>query len=176
MMTSLLPAGLGSTNGGGNGHDNGQPQQYTFRSLYEMLTDERSARRRLETQLRNMRQEINDLHYQVSERSQIQSQRSSVLPVDPMVGSSRLRELLRGTEVSPPGTSQSQQRASGNTGISSTSNAPRVVSRFSGSESEAGAMESEELTTPYEAYQTPREELSRFHFGHERSPSEGEMF
>ncbi|KAI6856636.1 hypothetical protein KC338_g8355 [Hortaea werneckii] len=45
------------------------PQQnhpHTFQSLYEMLADERSARRDLEVQLRGLRQEIRDLHWQVS--------------------------------------------------------------------------------------------------------------
>ncbi|KAI6854003.1 hypothetical protein KC323_g9037 [Hortaea werneckii] len=53
-------------------HHQHQPQQnppHTFQSLYEMLADERSARRNLEVQLRGLRQEIRDLHCQVSSSS-----------------------------------------------------------------------------------------------------------
>jgi hypothetical protein len=185
-------------NGNGNGNGTSQPQPYTFRSLYEMLSDERSARRRLETQMRGMRQEITDLQYQVSVGSHVQSQRSSVVPMDPMLGSSRLRELLRGTESSPPGTSEGiqhplgfqqigqaqhqQARDSNTTGFtSSTGNQAGMVSRFSGSDSEVGAAPEEstdDLTTPYEAYQTPREERARFPFSEHRQSveSEGDMF
>ncbi|GAB1732520.1 hypothetical protein NU195Hw_g6155t1 [Hortaea werneckii] len=44
-------------------------QDYSFKSLYEMLADERSARRNLEMQLRGLRREIRDLHCQVSSSS-----------------------------------------------------------------------------------------------------------
>ncbi|EMC98994.1 hypothetical protein BAUCODRAFT_387030 [Baudoinia panamericana UAMH 10762] len=173
-----------------------QPQPYTFRSLYEMLADERSARRQLErqirsndAQIRNMRQEITDLQYQVSIGSQVQSHRSSYTPLDPTIGSSRLRELLRGTEASPPGTAEGrlqqggrQQRDSnmtGQTGHSVSAN-PGMVSRFSASESEMGVPNdsAEELATPYHAYHTPTEDRSRFPLvttGGLRQ-SEGEMF
>lgn len=132
----------------------------TFRSLYRMLSDERSARRRLETQLRNMRTEITDLQYHVSSQSQVQSQRSSYLyPAD---GSSRIRDLLSEVERQP------------------------AISRFSAStrqESEAEAvagdeqghtprqpleivtdleMEEQEVETPYDSYQTPRQEVAMF--------------
>ena len=128
-----------------------QMPQHTFRSLYEMLNDERSARRRLEQTMRNLQEEIANLHYQVSVNSNVQSQRSSYMP-----SSTRLQALLAGTEESPPGTTESQQqRFSGGEGSSID---PRVVSRFSGSESEMGAAEG--LETPYEAYQTPVEEQS----------------
>ncbi|KAK3672457.1 hypothetical protein LTR78_007764 [Recurvomyces mirabilis] len=162
-------------------NSDGQPQPYTFRSLYEMLTDERSARRRLEGQLRGMRQEISDLQYHVSS-SQVQSQRSSFVPMEPVAGSSRIRDLLRETEQSPPGSSsvtqyphlpQLQQpsqalRDSGNT-VFTTSTGGRggLMSRFSHSDSEAGAMadSTDDLETPYEAYQTPLEERHRTPFG-----------
>ncbi|KAK1819936.1 hypothetical protein LTR12_005658 [Friedmanniomyces endolithicus] len=58
-----------------------QPQQqpqHSFRTLYDLLATERTARHRLETQLNTMRHEINDLHYQVSVGSGVQSHRSSV--------------------------------------------------------------------------------------------------
>ena len=152
--------------------------QHTFRSLYEMLADERSARRRLETQMRNLRDEIQNLHYQVSLQSNVQSQRSSYYAsIDPMVGSSRLHALLRETEDSRPGTMQSMQQ--GGTGALrlSTEQPAAVVSRFSGSESEGFIGDHDELRTPYDAYQTPREEQGGFPFA-ERSTrhSEGEMF
>ncbi|KAI6878388.1 hypothetical protein KC360_g8660 [Hortaea werneckii] len=46
-----------------------QQHQHTFKSLYEMLADERSARRNLERQLQGLRREIRDLHVQVSSPS-----------------------------------------------------------------------------------------------------------
>lgn len=102
-MTELLPPEMTSSADGGASNGASQPlQQHTFKSLYEMLSDERSARRKLEMQLRNMRQEISDLQYQVSAGSHVQSQRSSVVPLDHMPGTSRLRDLLRGIEPSPP--------------------------------------------------------------------------
>ncbi|KAK3052381.1 hypothetical protein LTR09_006591 [Extremus antarcticus] len=149
-----------------------QPPQYTFRSLYAMLSDERSARRRLEMQMRGLRQEIADLHYQVSTVSNVQSQRSSYYAaMDPMVGSSRLHALLRDTDESPPHT----RRARDSHGVAIDS---RVVSRFSGSESEAAA--EPELETPHEAYMTPREGRA-FDFGTQavaafRREREGAMF
>jgi len=55
-----------------------QQPQHSFRTLYDLLATERTARHRLETQLNTMRHEINDLHYQVSVGSGVQSHRSSV--------------------------------------------------------------------------------------------------
>ncbi|EME49459.1 hypothetical protein DOTSEDRAFT_68278 [Dothistroma septosporum NZE10] len=136
------------------------PQPYTFNSLYQMLADERSARRKLETQLRSLRNEISDLHTQVNS-SNMQSARSSYMLAG---SSSRLQDMLRETEsgASPPsgGSVRSAHRRSG---MSAASGAGPVVSRFSGSESEAGAIEEQydELPTP-DAYRTPREERSNF--------------
>ena len=152
----VAPAATAGNNG--NGSNRGQTPQYTFRSLYEMLTDERSARRRLETQMRGLRDEISNLNYQVSLQSNVQSQRSSYYAQ----GSNRLQALLRETEDSPPGTDV-QQRDSGNTGLSTEQQ--RVVSRFSGTESESGTGD---LQTPHEAYQTPLEEHARFPFSEQR--------
>lgn len=153
-----------------------QMPQHTFRSLYEMLNDERSARRRLEQTMRNLQDEIANLHYQVSVNSNMQSQRSSYMP-----SSTRLQALLAGTEESPPGTTESQQQR-----FSGGSIDPRVVSRFSGSESEAAPTDAGGLETPYEAYQTPMEEQSpvRWNFAgsHRQEPQqygvkvEGGMF
>jgi hypothetical protein len=162
----VAPAPAPAANGNnGNGSNRGQTPQYTFRSLYEMLTDERSARRRLEAQMRGLRDEISNLHYQVSLQSNVQSQRSSYYAQ----GSNRLQALLRETEDSPPGTGV-QQRSSGTTGLSAEQQ--RVVSRFSGTESESGTGD---LQTPYEAYQTPVEEHGQFPFGEQRR-GEGDMF
>ena len=130
-----------------------------------MLTDERSARRRLETQMRGLRDEISNLNYQVSLQSNVQSQRSSYYAQ----GSNRLQALLRETEDSPPGTGV-QQPSSTTTGLSAEQQ--RVVSRFSGTESESGTGD---LQTPYEAYQTPLEEQGRFPFSEQRR-GEGDMF
>lgn len=138
-------------------------QPYTFSSLYQMLADERSARRKLENQLKSLRNEISDLHTQVNS-SNIQSTRSSYMLAG---SSSRLQDMLRETEStsSPPsgGSVRSAQRLSGLSAVGGTGAAP-VVSRFSGSESEAGALEDhyDELPTPNDAYRTPREERSNF--------------
>ena len=156
-----LPGLASVTAGTGNGIGSrqNQPPQHTFRSLYEMLADERSARRRLETQMRGLREEIANLTYQVSVQSNVQSDRSSY-GIDPVVGSSRLHALLQETETSPPSTGQSQQQQQRISGLS-TEGQP-VVSRFSGSESDAGFAPSEDLQTPLEAYQTPAEEQGPF--------------
>lgn len=163
--TPSPPVAPAASTSNGNGTARNQTPQYTFRSLYEMLTDERSARRRLESQLRGLREEISNLHYQVSLQSNVQSQRSSYYAQ----GSSRLHALLRETEDSPPGTS-AQQRASGTTGLSAEQQ--RIVSRFSGSESESGTGD---IQTPYDAYQTPQEEQAHFPFGEQRR-GQGDMF
>jgi hypothetical protein len=151
-----------------------QPPQYTFRSLYEMLNDERSARRKLEMQMRGLREEIANLHYQVSSVSNVQSQRSSYYAaMDPQVGSSRLHALLQETE-SRPGTTESTQQG-GRQGLAID---PRVVSRFSGSESDAAMAESTELETPYEEYQTPIDD-SKFPFDNQAGTGargDGAMF
>jgi hypothetical protein len=132
-----------------------------------MLTDERSARRRLETQMRGLREEISNLTYQVSLQSNVQSQRSSYYAA----GSSRLHALLRETEDSPPGTG-APQRGSGSIGLSAEQH--RVVSRFSGSESESGAGDLQDQT-PYEVFQTPLEEQAQSPFGEPRREG-GDMF
>ena len=165
--TPSPPSPPTATAGNGNGSSRNQTPQYTFRSLYEMLTDERSARRRLETQMRGLRDEISNLHYQVSLQSNVQSQRSSYYAQ----GSSRLHALLRETEDSPPGP-DAQQRGSGSVGLSAERQ--RVVSRFSGSESESGAGDLQDQT-PYEVFQTPLEEQARFPFGESRREG-GDMF
>ena len=170
--TSPPPAATAGPGAIGNGASRNQPPQHTFRSLYEMLADERSARRRLETQMRGLRDEIANLNYQVSLQSNVQSNRSSYYAsMDPMVGSSRLHALLAETEDSPP--QPQPQRESG--GMRLSGEQQPVVSRFSGSESEMGSRDLGDLETPHEAYQTPLEEQGRFPFG-EQSRSEGEMF
>ena len=157
FRTPSPPGPSTATAGNGNGSSRNQAPQYTFRSLYEMLTDERSARRRLESQMRGLREEISNLHYQVSLQSNVQSQRSSYYAQ----GSSRLHALLRETEDSPPGVG-AQQRESGSVGLSAEQQ--RVVSRFSGSESESGVGDLQDQT-PYEVFQTPLEEHARSPFG-----------
>jgi len=147
----------------------------TFKSLYQMLADERSARRRLETQMRTLHTDIQDLQQQVT--SNTYSQRNSyMLSHEATRASSRLRDLLSETEsdegVSPDDTPRKQV----------------YVSRFSGSTT-AGVQEidaddnanggafydddDEEAQTPYEEYKTPREEQSPFRFERER---DGDMF
>nr|POF08189.1 hypothetical protein CFP56_62769 [Quercus suber] len=168
-----------------------QMPQHTFRSLYEMLADERSARRKLETQLKSLRNEIQGLQQQVS-TSNTHSERNSYLPMlenpIPKRGSTRLQDLLRETAPSPPGSS-GRNRDSGATGPSYHEN-DRVVSRFSASESEAGPGDVESgdrdvTQTPYQEFQTPAEEWEsherRFPTpglpGHRTStPSDSDMF
>lgn len=149
-----------------------QRQQYEFKSLYEMLADERSARRRLEMQMKSLRAEIANLHYQISQQSNVHSQRSSYYAqMDPMVGSSKLHALLRDTETSRPTTSHSPQQQEFNRFEAEQAG---LVSRFSGSESEAiGAEEANEMQTPYDAYQTPVEEQGRFPFDDGRRGTDG---
>ncbi|KAK4897832.1 hypothetical protein LTR27_004604 [Elasticomyces elasticus] len=171
----------GNTTGGSSytSKANAVPQQ-----LYDWLTEERTARRRLEAQLENMRHEITALHNQVSAGSGMQSQRSSFNALDPMVGSSsRLRDLLRETETADSSPRQQAPiRDSGATAFSTSTGTQPVISRFSNSESEAGAPaeSAENLMTLYENYRTPREERNRFYCGddeHQRhSDDEGEMF
>ena len=100
-----------ASGGSGDANEASQslPPQHTFRSLYEMLADERSARRKLETQMRGLSEEIANLHQQVAIQSSVQSQRSSY-GGGLMMGSTRLQALLRETETSPPGTADAQQQ------------------------------------------------------------------
>jgi hypothetical protein len=159
-MAAITP---GTNNGSSKETPLSQPPQHTFRSLYEMLADERSARRRLESQLRGLRQDITDLHHQVTTSSQFQSTRSSYLIAG---SSSRLQDLLRETgESSPldensdeheppfhlpssppvlptsyPATRTStaaQRRSDLSSSLSLVIGSAPVVSRFSGSDSEA---------------------------------------
>lgn len=174
-----------------------QPQQHTFRSLYEMLADERSARRRLEIQMRGLREEIANLHYQVSNVSNFQSQRSSYYGgpssaapagMDTTIGSSsRLHALLRETEAGEDGRSLPPTRDGPHSNRFRDSSGitidPRVVSRFSGSESEAATGvgheedEATDLETPAEAYVTPTSGEGDFPFRNDRGGErEGRMF
>ena len=139
----------------------------TFKSLYQMLADERSARRRLETQMRTLHTDIQDLQQQVS-LSPYSQRNSYMLSHEATIASSRLRELLRGTE------------SEGN----SPEDSPKkevYVSRFSAStagcaqevddnDATPGAVydddvyEEDEAQTPHEEYKTPKEEQSPFKF------------
>lgn len=129
-------------------------QQHTFHSVYQMLSDERSARQKLERHLHHLQQEISDLHAQVNTTSSTQQRpndRNSYM----LAGSSaRLQQLLQETEEANGSKHYSSEQSPGG-------KAP-VTSRFSGSESEAGAQiqEYDEGETPYGAYLTPREERS----------------
>lgn len=127
--------------------DSSRQQQNTFHSVYQMLSDERLARQKLESQLKRLQQEISDLHAQVNVTSQRPNDRNSHM----LVGSSaRLQQLLQETE---------EATAPKRTAGQSKAGAP-VASRFSGSESETGFQEPDEAETPYGAYLTPREERS----------------
>lgn len=128
--------------------DSSRQHQYTFNSVYQMLSDERSARQKLESQLRHLQHEISDLHAQVGGASQRPNDRNSYM----LVGSSaRLQQLLQETEEATLSKRSSGQTASG---------AQKVTSRFSGSESELNYQNHDEAETPHGAYLTPREERS----------------
>ncbi|KAM0721129.1 hypothetical protein Q7P37_003415 [Cladosporium fusiforme] len=147
-----------------------------FKSLYQMLSDERCARRRLETQMRTLHTEIQDLQHQVSASTSYSHRSSYMLSHEATIASSRLRDLLRETEsqaASPEATPRKQRQV--------------YVSRFSGSttgvreidddhgndvgDDERSVEDEDEAQTPHEDYKTPREEQSPFKF--ER---DGEMF
>lgn len=142
----------------------------TFKSLYQMLADERSARRRLETQMRTLHTDIQDLQQQVSSNSH--SHRNSyMLSHEATMASSRLRDLLRGTESdeggSPEDTPRKQvyvSRFSGSTtaGVQEIDEAEHIIDAYD---------DGEEAQTPYEEYKTPKEGQSPFQF--ER---DGDMF
>lgn len=136
----------------------------TFKSLYQMLSDERSARRRLESQLHSLHSDIQDLQHQVSSNmnANSHSHRSSyLLSHEATVASVRLRDLLHETESdsgSPEGTPPRKHV---------------YVSRFSASTTGGAVEESdkEEVQTPHEEWKTPREEQGSFRF-----EGGGEMF
>jgi hypothetical protein len=129
----------------------------TFKSLYQMLSDERSARCRLETQLHSLRSDIQDLQHQVSTNSNTYSHRNSyMLSHEATMASARLRNLLRETG-SDGGSPEETPRKS-----------QVYVSRFSASTT--GGVQ-EDVQTPYEEWKTPREEQDSSRF-----EKDGEMF
>nr|OQO24756.1 hypothetical protein B0A51_07781 [Rachicladosporium sp. CCFEE 5018]OQO25099.1 hypothetical protein B0A51_07421 [Rachicladosporium sp. CCFEE 5018] len=124
--------------------------QVTFRSLYQMLSDERSARRNLENQVRGLRTEVQDLQREVSSSivgmgSGVQSQRASYImmgsgsgqPSMNPEGSRRLADLLRETDdvdedvYDDRHATQKPDRII--TALRREDDHSRVVSRFSGS-------------------------------------------
>lgn len=141
----------------------------TFKSLYQMLADERSARRRLETQMRTLHTDIQDLQQQVSLNpySQMSQRNSYMLSHDATFASSRLRELLRGTESednSPEDTPRKEvfvSRFSASTAGVTHEADDRVASAFYDDDD---AYEEDEAQTPQEEYRTPKEEQSPFKF------------
>lgn len=152
-----------------------------FKSLYQMLSDERSARRRLETQMRTLHADIQDLQQQVSVASygQNYSQRSSyMLSREATVASSRLRELLRETEGdvgAGGGSLEGTPRKGGGVVVSrfsgSTTGVREIDDEDHGEGGDGGEEDEEEAQTPHEEYKTPKEEQSPFSF-----EKEGEMF
>jgi hypothetical protein len=142
----------------------------TFKSLYQMLADERSARRRLETQMRTLHTDIQDLQQQISSNNH--SQRNSyMLSHEATRASSRLRDLLSGTEsdeaVSPDDTPRKQVYVSRFSG-STTAGVQEIDEDDNANATALYDDEEEEAQTPYEEYKTPREEQSPFGFGRER--------
>jgi hypothetical protein len=134
----------------------------TFKSLYQMLADERSARRRLETQMRTLHTDIQDLQQQVS-TSPYSHRNSYMLSHEATIASSRLRELLRGTESesnSPEDTPRKEVYVS----RFSASTAGPVQDDAAGAfyDDDDDAYEEDEAQTPQEEYKTPKEEQSPF--------------
>ncbi|KAF7187320.1 hypothetical protein HII31_11408 [Pseudocercospora fuligena] len=162
----LTPETLAAVGAEARGSRDQTPQPYTFRSLYQMLADERSARRKLESQLQSLRRDISELHSQVNVSSNVQSTRSSYM----LAGSStRLQDLLRETgEASGP---EESPRSLTLQRLSGASASQPVVSRFSGSESDNVQLEE----TDYEEYLTPKEERSKYSLA-EKLEKESEMF
>jgi hypothetical protein len=145
-----------------------------------MLADERSARRRLETQMRNLHTDIQDLQQQVT--SNTYSHRNSyMLSHEATRASSRLRDLLSETD------------SSGGVSPEDPPRDPAYISRFSASTT-AGVLEideaenvhvngyafyddeDDEAQTPHDAYKTPREEQSPFRLESDEREREGGMF
>ena len=156
-----------------------RPTSQTVRSLYEMLSDERSARRRLEDAMRCLQDEIANLHSQVGAgASDAPGQRSSYLP-----SSSRLQALLAETgENSPPHSSRGLESRFADPTLNA-----RVVSRFSDSESETenlaefDAGSDADFESPAELYETPAENYNaNRHAFHDRndmfSQTDNQMF
>ncbi|EGP91862.1 uncharacterized protein MYCGRDRAFT_90237 [Zymoseptoria tritici IPO323] len=164
-------------------------QAHTFRSLYLMLSTERSERRKLESDLRSLQGQVQDLTARLSVTSNHSQhlgpndterggegdpRRSSYL----LIGSSaRLQQLLDETDSYPesspspslgpssPSPSLKMKRSSG---VLETGAPAVMMSRFSGSESELGVgvreMDfgiSSEGETPFE---TPGEERVGYNF------------
>lgn len=130
--------------------DSSQQQQHTFHSVYQMLSDERSARQKLESQLRHLQHEISELHAQVNTTSHRPNERIDRNSYMLAGSSARLQQLLQETE--DVGSTRASEL--------SACDALPITSRFSGSESETGYQEQHEPETPYGAYLTPREERS----------------
>jgi hypothetical protein len=127
-----------------------------------MLADERSARRRLETQMRTLHTDIQDLQQQVS-TSPYSHRNSYMLSHEATIASSRLRELLRGTESesnSPEDTPRKEVYVS----RFSASTAGPVQDDAAGAfyDDDDDAYEEDEAQTPQEEYKTPKEEQSPF--------------
>ncbi|KAK1061172.1 hypothetical protein LTR74_011293 [Friedmanniomyces endolithicus] len=99
-----------------------QQPPHSFRTLYDLLATERTARHRLETQLNTMRHEINDLHYQVSVGSGVQSHRGSVhnAPVGEALcgGGGAAGTTATGTETTAVGSAAAKAAGFGSVGES----------------------------------------------------------
>jgi hypothetical protein len=132
----------------------------TFTALYNMLTDERTARQRLETELHNLQREVTTMATRL-ERGSWNSYSAPVLPVPHR-----------------PRTPEDSVRGLSSHGAYD----PRVVSRFSGSDSLVDSeiyglnnsrlahrpdLSEEEVQTPYELYRTPLEEHAPYGYDRE---------
>lgn len=132
------------------------PAARTFATLYQIINDERSIRRTLETQVRGLQQNLEEMQYQLSQ---------------PII--SRSNQPHTNNQTPRPQYVQ-PQHARNQSNVSSSDPGHRVISRFSQSDSltdsEAARMQEqreegeEEMQTPYETYQTPVEEFARHHY------------
>ncbi|KAF2858443.1 hypothetical protein K470DRAFT_133606 [Piedraia hortae CBS 480.64] len=103
-MAPLLPVGMGdSCSSSPVRHSPGHARPTTdpaIWALYEMLANERSARRQLQMELDNVRNELSDLHFQM----RIGSARNSMLangPMSPGPPPKKFQHLMRETERNP---------------------------------------------------------------------------
>ncbi|KAJ9630898.1 hypothetical protein H2203_001425 [Taxawa tesnikishii (nom. ined.)] len=172
------------------------PPQRTFATLYNIITEERSARRNFEKQLRDERSARINLEYE------IRGLRNDVAELQCQLSSHRTfrnsgQRVSSGSGYPTPsrspegrysgfysGIQERARRRGSDEGLATTwrdtiVQGGRMVSRFSGSdESEEIRMasddEDEELVTPYELYQTPAEEKKSVGLG--IGPKEDGMF
>ncbi|KAK3686826.1 hypothetical protein LTR37_019417 [Vermiconidia calcicola] len=103
-------------------------------SLFEMVNDERSARASLEVCIRDLKQEVRDLHHIVFAQENVQDQLNSIMPAHNTSTLTIPDAYQHEGESSPLNTASSQQENSD--AVSLLENHQTAISRFSFSDSE----------------------------------------